>query len=341
MGVCGLLLAVVGVAGAGLAGAQPPRRLIIDTDMSGDCDDVGATCIAHALTDRGEVNLLAVVHNTGLDTGVGAVSAINAYYGRRDLPVGAYKGSFDASLRGPYVDDLVARFPGPITHASQAPDAVKVYRAALARSPNSSVWISSIGFTTNLEALLRSEPDATSPMTGAELVAAKVNTLAWMGGRYPASTPGEPGLPSPEHNFGFNGIGSSTAFTLAHWPRSVPIVFLGWEVGAPIGTGGCMTSHTAVTNPCRAAYIDHSGAGNDRSSWDPATTLFAVRGPENFYELHSTGHNAVNATTGNNVWVETGIASNQSYLVLKAETAAVETAINELLLLRPTRIHVA
>lgn len=49
---------------AGVAGAEPPR-LIIDTDMSTDCDDVGATCIAHALMDRGEVNLIAVVHDTG------------------------------------------------------------------------------------------------------------------------------------------------------------------------------------------------------------------------------------------------------------------------------------
>lgn len=41
-------------------------RLIIDTDMSTDCDDVGATCIAHAMMDRGEVELIAVVHNTGV-----------------------------------------------------------------------------------------------------------------------------------------------------------------------------------------------------------------------------------------------------------------------------------
>jgi len=41
-------------------------RLIIDTDMSTDCDDVGALCMAHALMSRGEVRALAgslvVVH---------------------------------------------------------------------------------------------------------------------------------------------------------------------------------------------------------------------------------------------------------------------------------------
>ena len=35
-------------------------RLIIDTDMSTDCDDVAAVCIANALHNRGEVCRIAV-----------------------------------------------------------------------------------------------------------------------------------------------------------------------------------------------------------------------------------------------------------------------------------------
>lgn len=46
-------------------GAGAPVRLIIDTDMSTDVDDVAALCMAHALADRGEVEIAAVVHNTG------------------------------------------------------------------------------------------------------------------------------------------------------------------------------------------------------------------------------------------------------------------------------------
>ena len=83
------MLAVVGAA-QGITSSLPPQRLIIDTDMSTDCDDVGAVCMANALMDAGEVDLLAVVHNTGLEQGVGAVSAINAWYGREDaVAVGA------------------------------------------------------------------------------------------------------------------------------------------------------------------------------------------------------------------------------------------------------------
>ena len=54
--------------------------LIIDTDMSIDVDDVGALCVAHALQDLGEAQILAVTHNTGLDQGVGAISVITNYY---------------------------------------------------------------------------------------------------------------------------------------------------------------------------------------------------------------------------------------------------------------------
>ena len=42
--------------------------------MSTDVDDVAALCMTHALMDRSEAELLAVVHNTGLPTGVGAIS---------------------------------------------------------------------------------------------------------------------------------------------------------------------------------------------------------------------------------------------------------------------------
>ncbi len=72
-----------------------------------------------------------------------------------------------------------------------------------------------------------------------------------------------------------------------------------WEVGARIHTGGIMTNNTPVTNPCRQAYIDHQGPSIDRQSWDPATTLFAVRGAEDFYTQQG-GHNVI-SQDGNNL----------------------------------------
>ena len=66
--------------------SPPPVALLVDTDMSTDVDDVGALCIAHELQTRGEATIAAVVHNAHLPSGVGAVSSINAYFGRADIP---------------------------------------------------------------------------------------------------------------------------------------------------------------------------------------------------------------------------------------------------------------
>ena len=103
--------------------ADGPVRLIIDTDLSVDVDDVGMLCAAHALADNGEVELVGIMHNTGFKRGVGAISAINEYYGRNDTLVAAYRGQVGApgnsgdwspawirDGRGFFVDDMVDTF---------------------------------------------------------------------------------------------------------------------------------------------------------------------------------------------------------------------------------------
>ena len=65
--------------------------MIIDTDASFDVDDVVAVCMAHALMDRGEVDIKAIVHDAGIPEGIGAMSVLNHYYGHDDILLGAYK----------------------------------------------------------------------------------------------------------------------------------------------------------------------------------------------------------------------------------------------------------
>ena len=103
--------------------AQVP--LIIDTDASFDVDDVVAICLAHALADRGEANILAIVHDAGIPEGIGAVSVLNHFYGRDDIVLGAYKGEYGKDgngnwVRGHYVDHLVNNWDSPIRDSSQA-----------------------------------------------------------------------------------------------------------------------------------------------------------------------------------------------------------------------------
>ena len=101
-------------------------------------------------------------------------------------------------------------------------------------------------------------------------------------------------------------------------------------------SGGPLLNGTGVANPCRQAYIDHCAATPacrawrpDRESWDPATTLVAVRGEQSFY-TRTFGRISV-TPDGNNDW-ENGSAE-QSYLVQRSAPEAVADALNELLLM--------
>jgi inosine-uridine nucleoside N-ribohydrolase len=174
--------------GASIVSADPVK-MIIDTDMGFDVDDVGAICVANALQDQGEVDILAVVHNTGFPIGIGAVSTINHFYGRGDIPLGAYKGVFasnDAAYgaQNKYAQSIIEKFPGPVKDYNDVPSAVEMYRKTLAAAEDNSVVISSIGMTTNMRDLLQSGADQYSELLGSDLVDKKVKQIVFMDGMY-------------------------------------------------------------------------------------------------------------------------------------------------------------
>ena len=76
--------------GAGRA-AEPPVNIIFDTDMGGDCDDVGALFILHGAVERGEARLLATMGCISADTIAPCLDAINTWFGRPEIPVGTRK----------------------------------------------------------------------------------------------------------------------------------------------------------------------------------------------------------------------------------------------------------
>ena len=270
--------------------ASEMARLVIDTDMSIDVDDVGALCTAHALADRGEAAILAVLHNSGSHSGAGAISVINHYYGRDQIPIGAYRGTVGAPTGdgqsawefrrdppeppwqvGPYADKLVARFASPTRSSNDALDAVALFRRTLAASPDHSVTVVSIGYLTNVLLLLRSDADEIAPLDGRSLVARKVKEIVVMGG-CSDRCPSDDG----EWNFagktewaticsgahacgGVDNLGRITNRSLQLLPRSVKLTFLDFETGVDVLTGGVLAERLAERggagdSPCRVAY---------------------------------------------------------------------------------------
>lgn len=310
-----------------------------------DVDDVVAICMVNALADNGEADVLAIVQNTSPEKCAGVVSVLNHYYGRDSMPIGAFKGSGlspDAPFL-PYVTELVENWPSPIKNTSQVPNSVDVYRKALAGQADHSVAISSIGIFTNLEALLKSAPDEHSPLSGYDLVAQKVKILAVMGGKYPESNG------QPECNFcgcahadeaSAATAAAATAYVTSHMPPEVKIIFSGFEVGVDVKSGGRLTSCAPESNPCRAAMISYMGPNKGRCSWDPLTTLVAVRGAANVSCSECTncdGVNSVDGKTGNNEWVS-GPTSNQTYLLIH-DIEAAGAAIDDLLCQTPKHLQ--
>lgn len=333
--------------------------LIVDTDMSIDVDDVGALCLAHALADLDEARILAVVHNSASPRGVGALSVINSWRGRSEIPVGAYGGTIGDPAGtsthspwgfsreppaapwqiGPYVEDLVEQFPSRVRSASEADGtAVQVLRRALAAAADKSVSIASVGYATNLHDLLASKADDASPLAGVALVEAKVKRLVMMGGRKDhvewnfagaesngisvcgGATGGR--NPCGPHN----NLGRITNATLRRWPAATELVFVDFETGVEVWTGGVLASAEPAHSPCRRAYdvfcrINQGWCqGTSRCSWDIQAVLYAVRGAEGYYSLER-GHVTVDPVSAMSEWKKAGPEERKPEFSLRLNAA--------------------
>jgi pyrimidine-specific ribonucleoside hydrolase len=182
-------------------GTSPPKKVIFETDMCLDVDDVGALAMLHALADRGEVEILAVCFNEVHKSGIAAIDAINTWYGRGDIPLGIYKGELDGPDESRYLDH-VARFPYDLTNNS-APSALDVYLKVLRGQPDKSVTVISVGFLNNLYDLLKANRG---------LITNKVTELVVMAGRV---------------NDGFNlvrhNLVDQSEYVIRHWPTPLVI----------------------------------------------------------------------------------------------------------------------
>jgi len=234
-----------------------PKKIIYETDMCLDVDDVGALAMLHGLANNSEVDLLAVCFNEVHPSGAAAIDAINTWYGRGDIPVGIYKKPLPDPDASAYLDAL-GKFPHDLDNEA-APGAVEVYRKVLSEQEDKSVTIISVGFINNLYDLLKAEPD---------LVAQKIRELIVMGGI---------------HGGGFNlarhNTGSASEYVIRNWPS--PLVFS--QPGTGIYTGAKL-ENLPEQNPVREAYYQFFYSNFcGRHSWDQIAVLYGVRGISDYF----------------------------------------------------------
>ena len=231
-GILSVLLILVAMFYFSVTGKQTaPTLIILDTDISSDVDDVGAVAVLHSLADQGKTEILAMMVSSGDLWSVPCLDSLNTWFGRPDIPLGMVKGK-NVLHKSEYTAVLAAEFPHDIQSGDAAPDAVTLYRQVLVEQEDDSVTLVSIGYLTNLNNLLQSQPDIISPLNGRELVKQKVKKLICMGGQYPQG-----------REWNFYQDTASTKYVLGNWPS--PITFCGFEAGLNIMTGAALQSVAA------------------------------------------------------------------------------------------------
>ncbi len=293
---------------------QGPIPVIVDTDMSSDCDDAGAVALLNTFMNQGEANLIACVangHDTDQSSGA-AIQAINAYYGHPSIPIGAGHGE-TIRFGSTYTKKVRERFVPDFPTDDKLPAAVDVYRRALASAADGTVVIASLGLLQNLTDLLKSKPDAVSNLAGPDLVRQKVRKLVIMA----------------------NGT-KDDELVVTTWPTDILWTM---DVGTVIYTGHSLAS-TPQNNPVRFIYEnfgdgDYNALKNSRSSWDLTAAWLAVRGPGELWDVSSGGYWKVNTKDGGGEWIN-GPPTNQGLIMVKMPVPEV-TKLIEAELSRPPK----
>lgn len=264
------------------------KRIIFDTDIGGDCDDAGALAILHSAVKNRKAELLAVTVSTRDPWAMGCADAINRYYGNI-VPIGLCD-------RAPHGDPTMAEFlerygkhiaenyeneylPRPAEcsmcgGAKQPERAVSLMRRTLAESKGEKITLVVVGSCLNLAALIESEGDEASALTGLELIEAKVDKVVLMGGNFYTEM--------PEYNIKTDIPSAKTVFEKCR----VPIYISHFDVGLRVMSGARLIEE-APENPAAEAYRFH--VGGKRHSWDPIAAFYAIYGACGVFSVERRG----------------------------------------------------
>lgn len=248
-----------------------PVKVIFDTDLDSDVDDVGALAMLLNLHTDGDIELLGVVVTSDDPYAPVCAAAINSFYGFPDIPVGFLMGQEKLNNHSRYTRQLASEFPSGLSGWEDAHNAVSLYRKLLAESPDESVFIVTVGHLTSLQQLLLSLPDQISPLSGHELVRKKVKQWICMGGHYPEGKEANFYRPDP----------LSTYYCVNNWDKDV--IFCGWEAGNPVITGGEYIRETLdSTHPVYRGYELYNNFSG-RQSWDQIAVLMLLDAGYEFF----------------------------------------------------------
>lgn len=300
-------------AGPITVGSQALKKIIWDTDLDSDCDDITATALLIGLIDESGETLIGSSIASNNDYAAPCMRTLLDYAGRTSstAPIGAYKGN--AILGGsssPYTQQVAARFGHTETRAAY-PDAVPSMVTMLTAAADKSIKLIIGGTCTNVAALITANP---------ALVTAKVSSIHVMGGRFNGSTLGENNIaydiPAANVVASFNGC---------------PKTWAGYEIGDTVNTR-INPAAEPLLDPYRYGWGLYFETSNPvgtpesyRPSWDLMAVLHAIKGEAGVFSTSVPGD--VSFASGTSATTFTPNSSGSNYYLTKTGTDAQIAAL--------------
>lgn len=282
--VCLAVFVVLSVVCCTTKTSSEKVSVIFDTDLGNDVDDAITLAMLYRYADLGQVDILAMGLSKEGEGPEVCMDIFNHWYCRQDTPVGIIRNGVVCGNEDSNYANVLAQmkekagryfYSRDISRdCNDLPAAVDVYRKALSQAADSSVVMVVVGFATNMARLLESGADEFSELSGRDLVARKVKSLAVMAGCFD-------GTLHSEYNVKMDVDSYKKLVSL--WPTDITFIpfELGIKVLYPASSieNGYREGHPLVT-----AYRNFLDMPYDRPCWDPATLLYAVEGNALFRE---------------------------------------------------------
>ena len=262
---------------------KKPRTVILDTDIGPDCDDVGAlVCLIDYAKQYG-FPIAGICNCTSNKAGTGTLDAVCRHCGIETPALGQWSGKdfLDDPACHKYNDAVAEKFSEAYRNGTlKAEDEVTFYRTLLAEAEDDGVIIITIGMFNDLAALLNSPADDISPLTGLELVKAKVNCLVSMAAILPEGR---------EYNVICDYKAAETVFKQWPTPMYLSDFHVGWQIMS--GYDHIQDPEIIESHPLVMAYHyytkewTHLPRKGMNSSYDLTAIQFAVLGEGELYSL--------------------------------------------------------
>ena len=318
------------------ATAKEPIKIIFDTDMGNDVDDVVALDMFYKYMDEGKVNLLGIISSKREGGSVKFIDAMNTLYGYPNIPVGIVKTYPEEDYvcedkRLNYADYTVNahNYKHTITDWDAVEDGYKLIRKLLAAQPDKSVTFVTVGFSTNMARLLASKGDEYSPLDGKTLMAQKADKVVIMAGNFHEK--------KKEYNIYKDHFAAVRFIAECPVPMYFSDVVLGKSTLYPYQTVENAFNYVEH-HPLVVSFNYYAQMPYNRPLWDPTAVLFAVEGHKGYASLSKSGYVTVDQKSITDFTVDKS-SNRYYYKVNDKQRAAIVRRIVEVTSRVPKKLN--